>query len=152
MPAPEQAAKRARLQAEIKSVEERLKTVTPELAAAQDAWERKFADSQGDWVALDLVELHAENGATLKKLEDRSILAMGANPDVETYTVVARTNLQTITGVRLEALPHDKLPRGGPGRDIYGNFNLNRFEVEVSTAKSPGETRKLKFKEAKADE
>src|SRR5262249_36378952 len=40
----------------------------------------------------------------------------------------------------------------GPGRDIYGNFILNRFEVEVSPAGSPGETRKLKFKEAKADE
>jgi len=151
-PAPEQAAKRADLQAEIKSLEERLKTVTPELAAAQADWERKFAEAQADWVALDPSEMSADKGTTLTKLEDRSILATGANPDTETYTVVARAKLQNVAGVRLEALPHEKSPRGGPGRDIYGNFILNRFEVEVSPANSPGETRRLRFKEAKADE
>jgi mono/diheme cytochrome c family protein len=152
MPAPEQAAKRADLQAEIKSLEERLKTVTTELAAAQTDWERKFTEAQADWTALNPSEISADNGATLTRLDDRSILATGANPDTETYTVVARTSLQNVTGVRLEALPHEKSPRGGPGRDIYGNFILNSFEVEVSPAGSPSETRRLKFKEAKADE
>jgi hypothetical protein len=152
MPAPEQAAKRADLQAEIKSLEERLKTVTPELAAAQADWERKFTEAQADWVALNPSEIYADNGTTLTKLEDKSILASGANPDTETYTFVAKAKLQNVTGVRLEALPHEKSPRGGPGRDIYGNFILNRFEVEVSPADSPSETRRLKFKEAKADE
>jgi mono/diheme cytochrome c family protein len=152
MPAPEQAAKRAKLQGEIKSLEERLKTVTPELAAAQEEWERKFIEAQGDWVALDPSELSTDSGTKLTKLEDRSVLATGASPDMETYTVVAKTDLQGVTGVRIEVLPHEKLPRGGPGRDIYGNFNLNRFEVEVAPAGSPAETSKLKFKEAKADE
>jgi Protein of unknown function (DUF1549)/Protein of unknown function (DUF1553)/Planctomycete cytochrome C len=152
MPAPEQAARRADLLAEIKSLEERLKTVTPELAAAQADWERKGAEAQADWVTLDPSEMSADNGTTLTKLEDRSILATGANPDTETYTLVARANLQNVTGVRLEALPHEKSPRGGPGRDIYGNFILNRLEVEVSPAGSPSEARRLKFKEAKADE
>src|SRR5262245_20162617 len=151
-PAPEQTARRARLQAEIKSLEERLKTVTPALASAQDEWERKFIEAQANWITLDPSEISTDNGATLTKLEDRSILATGANPDTETYTVVARANLHGVTGVRLEGLPHEKLPRGGPGRDIYGNFILNRFEVEVSPGDSPGETRKLKFKGAKADE
>src|SRR5262245_2572489 len=151
-PAPEQTARRADLQAEVKSLEERLKTVTPELAAAQADWERKGAEAQADWVTLDPSEMSADNGTTLTKLEDRSILATGANPDTETYTVVIRASLQNVTGVRLEALPHEKSPRGGPGRDIYGNFILNRLEVEVSPAGSPRETRRLKFKEAKADE
>jgi hypothetical protein len=152
MPAPEQAAKRADIQAEIKSLEERLKTVTPELAAAQADWERKVAEAQADWVALNPSEIIAVNGTTLTKQDDGSILATGANPDTETYTIVARTKLQNVTGVRLEALPHEKSPRGGPGRDIYGNFILNRFEVEVSPVGSPSETRRLKFKEANADE
>ncbi|HEY8458893.1 MAG TPA: DUF1549 domain-containing protein, partial [Blastocatellia bacterium] len=150
--APEQAAKRAELQAEIKSLEERLKTVTPALAAAQADWERKFIEAQADWVTLNPSEIFADNGTTLTRLDDGSILATGANPDTETYTVVALARLQGVTGVRLEALPHEKSPRGGPGRDIYGNFILNRFEAEVSPAGSPGEARKLKFKDAKADE
>ncbi|HEX5082544.1 MAG TPA: PSD1 and planctomycete cytochrome C domain-containing protein, partial [Blastocatellia bacterium] len=152
MPAPEQAARRAELQAEIKNLEERLKTVTPALAAAQTNWERKFTEAQADWVSLNPSEISADNGTTLTRLDDGSILATGANPDNETYTVVAKAGLQGVTGIRLEALPHQKSPRGGPGRDIYGNFILNRFEVDVSPAGSPGETRRLKFKEAKADE
>jgi hypothetical protein len=152
MPAPEQAAKRAMLQTEIKSLEERHKSLTPELTAAQAEWERKFTEAQADWVALDPSEISADNGTTLTKLGDRSILAAGANPDTETYNVIAKTNLQNVTGIRLEALAHEKLPRGGPGRDIYGNFILNRIDVEVSPAGSPGETRRLKFTEAIADE
>jgi mono/diheme cytochrome c family protein len=151
-PAPEQAARRAELQAEIKSVEERLKIVTPAIAAAQADWERKFTEAQADWVALNPSEIFADNGTTLTKLDDGSILATGATPDTESYTVVAKARLQGVTGLRLEALPHEKSPRGGPGRDIYGNFILNRFEVEAALADSPGETHRLKFKEAKADE
>jgi mono/diheme cytochrome c family protein len=152
MPAPEQAAKRAELQAGIKSLEERLKAVTPTLTAAQADWERKFIQAQADWVAINPSEISADNGTTLTKMNDGSILATGANPDTETYTIVALANLQGVTGLRLEALPDEKSPRGGPGRDIYGNFILNRFEAEVSPANSPGEARNLKFKEAKADE
>ena len=32
-----------------------------------------------------------------------------------------------ITGIRLEALPDPSLPKGGPGRDYYGNFVLTGF-------------------------
>src|SRR5262245_5798485 len=70
-PAPEQAARRAELQAEIKNIEERLKTVTPALAAAQTDWERKFTEAQADWIALDPSGITTDNGTTLTKLEDR---------------------------------------------------------------------------------
>src|SRR5262245_1189032 len=117
MPAPEQAAKRAELQARIKSLEERLKTVTPALTNAQADWEPKFTEGQVHWVPLKPWEIFADNGTTLARLDDGSILATGANPDTETYTIVALANLQGVTGLRLEALPDEKSPRGGPGRD-----------------------------------
>jgi len=150
MPAPEQAAKRDRLQAEIKKLEEGLKSLTPERASAQVDWERKLKEAQATWRIIDPLEISAANGTTLTKLDDSSVLASGANPDIETYTVVAKSNLKGITGIRLEVLPHAKLPRGGPGRDIYGNFILNGFEVEVATPDA--KTQSLKFKEATADE
>src|SRR5207237_10873231 len=34
--------------------------------------------------------------------------------------------------IRLEALPDPSLPKGGPGRDVYGNFQLNGIEIETS--------------------
>lgn len=33
--------------------------------------------------------------------------------------------------LRIEAIPHASLPRGGPGRDVYGNFFLTQVEAEV---------------------
>jgi mono/diheme cytochrome c family protein len=150
MPAPEQAARRASLQTEMKKLEEILNTVTPKLASARVEWERSLTEAQTDWAIIDPLEVSAANGTTLTNLGDGSVLASGAHPDLETYTVVAKRNLQGITGIRLEVLPHAKLPRGGPGRDIYGNFILNGFEVEVASSDST--TQVLKFKEATADE
>ena len=53
------------------------------------------------------------------------MLASGANPGETTYTIEASAALPRITAIRLEALPDPSLPKGGPGRDIYGNFQLN---------------------------
>ena len=36
-----------------------------------------------------------------------------------------------VTAIRLEALPDPSLPKGGPGRDPYGNFQMNGFEVDA---------------------
>ena len=49
------------------------------------------------------------------------------------YTLEATAALPRITAVRLEALPDPSLPKGGPGRDIYGNFQLNGFEAAQVT-------------------
>ena len=35
-----------------------------------------------------------------------------------------------MTAIRLEALPDPSLPKGGPGRDPYGNFVLNGIEID----------------------
>ena len=42
------------------------------------------------------------------------------------------TSLPRVTAIRLEALPDPSLPKGGPGRDPYGNFQMNGFEVEAA--------------------
>ena len=47
------------------------------------------------------------------------------------------TTLTNITAVRLEALPDDRLPKGGPGRDPYGHFRLTGIEVDITPGSSP---------------
>src|SRR5205814_8454847 len=47
----------------------------------------------------------------------------------EVYTIALRTPLTSITGIRLEVLPDDKLPAKGPGRAANGNFVLNEFRL-----------------------
>ena len=65
----------------------------------------------------------------LTKLDDQSVLSGGANPDKDTFTFVARTDLPKIRAVRLEALTHESLANGGPGRSPWGNFALSSFTV-----------------------
>jgi WD40 repeat protein/tetratricopeptide (TPR) repeat protein len=91
---------------------------------------------ESHWTVLAPTELKSKAGTTLTLQSDGSILASGVNPAQETYTVVAKPGLATITALRLETLPHPSLPRGGSGRDINGAFYLTEFTV--STARPGG--------------
>jgi hypothetical protein len=131
LPTPEQETRRKELQAEIEKLEARLASATPELAREQSQWEQAVAQAPAAWRPLAVTDLRATGGAVLSKAPDGSILAGGANPREVTYTIEARSPLESITGIRLEALPDASLPRGGPGRDAYGNFLLTAFELEA---------------------
>ncbi|MBL8207993.1 MAG: DUF1553 domain-containing protein, partial [Blastocatellia bacterium] len=132
MPTPEQAAMRKQLRDEIAKVETKLKANTPELTAAQLAWEREQINEATNWTTLDPKEFTSTGGTTFTKLPDQSLLAGGANPEREEYLIKATTHLKTITGLRIEVLPDERLPRGGPGRDPYGNFVLSKVEVSAA--------------------
>lgn len=56
------------------------------------------------------------------------MLASGRHPDQDVYTLSATVD-GPIAAFRLEALPHDSLPAGGPGRQR--NFILTDFRVTV---------------------
>ncbi len=143
-PTPAQAARRTELNDEIAQFETQLKTQMPALDAAQAQWEREVLAVQNDWRALVPSEFRALNGATLSKQTDDSLLASGANAEEETYVVTAAVKAEKIAALRLEALPDERLPKGGPGRNPYGNFQLTGFEVEA-------DGKPLKFSAAAVD-
>ena len=58
-------------------------------------------------------------------------MASGDNPRQQTYVIEGPAGIGQITGLRIEALPDRSLPKGGPGRDTYGNFVLTRLSIEV---------------------
>jgi mono/diheme cytochrome c family protein len=149
LPTPEQEAKRKIIEAEITELQTKLKTQTPELDAAQAIWERAMLDEEKQWIALEPNEIRAMNGTTLTKQADKSVLASGANPEVETYIITTKTDLKNITALRLEAMPDASLPKGGPGRDPYGNFLLTGIEVEAAPAN--GKPQLIAFKSASVD-
>ena len=72
-------------------------------------------DVTANWTVLDPTTAVSANGATLNELGDYSILASGASPVADTYTVTADTALTGITGFRAEAISDPSLPFGGPG-------------------------------------
>ncbi len=140
LPTPEQAAARDKLQAELTSLKETLAAGGPDAAAQEAAWERAIAEAGRAWTTLTPVSAHAAHGTTLTVLPDGSVLASGAEPLVETYTVRATMPAGRVTALRLEAMPDPKLPQGGPGRDYYGNFVLTSLSAAISSPSSAGQT------------
>ncbi|HEV2296446.1 MAG TPA: DUF1549 domain-containing protein [Tepidisphaeraceae bacterium] len=115
LPDEKQSAELARLDHQIRTLKQTLDTPTPELVAAQARWERSLAaEDKTPWTMLLPSDASAENGTTLVIKDDKSVLATGANPETETFTVTATTTLKDITAIRLEALPLASLPSKSP--------------------------------------
>lgn len=152
LPTPEQEQKRAELDSRIKSLEEKLKTHTPELEAAQRAWEKRVLQSSKDWTTLVPSKAESSSGAKLEPQQAGLILVTGENPLSETYTLEAAAKLKRFTGLRLETVPHDSLPRRGPGRDAYGNFILSEVVLEAASRKTPNDWQKIELTRSTADD
>ncbi|HXG60695.1 MAG TPA: PSD1 and planctomycete cytochrome C domain-containing protein [Planctomycetota bacterium] len=136
VPSSEEEAELRRLDEEIARARRALETVTPEIAAAQEAWE-KSAGAADPWTVLRPSSLRASGKATLTLREDGSVAAGGENPDRDTYTVEVEVPFEGATGLRLEALADPSLPASGPGRADNGNFVLTRFSVRAGGKEIP---------------
>jgi hypothetical protein len=89
------------------------------------------------WTVLQPGTLTSTGGATLRLRPDGVILAGGKNPDQDTYTLTARTDLAGITGFRLEVFP-DPAFKFAPGRaPSNGNFELSELSVRSAPAGKP---------------
>jgi len=124
-----QLDKKAQWTAEIAALEQRLATSTPELLAAQAAWEAAIPREltwdhvlPGDW--------QAESGATAETLEDQSLrITNAAKTDAYTFTL-SSAQPRLVSALRLEVLPDPSLPGQGPG-NANGNFVLSRVTASL---------------------
>ena len=97
------------------------------------AWGRRSLGRRGfHWTVLDPATMKSANGATLTKLPDHSVLSGGKRPETDITSLSAHTDVQGITGVRVEVLTDDSLPHKGPGRQDNGNLHLNEFQVRAA--------------------
>lgn len=103
------------------------------------------------WQPLELGRLESTGGAVLTAQEDGSILASGASPATDDVRIVAYTEANKITGIRLEALPHESLPGKGPGRNKTGNFVLATLAVSAISRVDPSQSAKVKLTSPTAD-
>lgn len=94
-----------------------------------DAWEEHLTSRRVRWTVLRTFSAASANGATLTRQPDGSLLSEGARPEIDIYTVAARSPLERITALRIEVLADDRLPLGGPGRQENGNLHLSELEV-----------------------
>jgi mono/diheme cytochrome c family protein len=147
LPTPDQAKRSAEIKASIGKLEDVLHTQTAELNAAQQAWEAQMKAAESQWHLLTITSAKSEGGATLTQQASGSILASGANPQADTYTLDASNEVAGASAIRLEVLPDASLPHNGPGRDPEGNFFLSDFEVRAGA-----DRHLVVWKAAEADE
>jgi cytochrome c553 len=123
-----------------------------QLPARLAAWEKagKARAELRDWVLPELVSFTSEGKATLTRQADGSVLASGTNPKFDTYTFTAHTDLTGITAVRLEALAHPSMVKGGPGRAGNGNFALTDFRLSIAPKATPAKATAVKLRNPRA--
>ncbi|CAN5349479.1 PSD1 and planctomycete cytochrome C domain-containing protein [soil metagenome] len=118
-----------------------------EAAAFETAWRTE----EKRWTVPAVLAMKSNNGAILKSLADKSILSVGPTPVKDTYTITLATTLTDMTGLRLEALPDESLPHGGPGRGNNGNQHLSEIRVLVRERDSARPAEAINLNAAEAD-
>ncbi len=149
---PGEEKKRLEIEAEIKALTEALKTQTPALERAQEVWESNQMALERQWTAPRIIGLRSAGGTVLTPLKDRSVLASGPNPQLEEYLLTVSLAPGRLTGLRIEALVDSRLPKGGPGRDPYGNFLATGVEASIAPINRPRQTRRLGFRDVVVDD
>ncbi len=141
---------------------EQARRLTPEFESwAAAATEQVQAAQAARQAPLDIITIEAESGATLTTQTDGSQLVSGRRAPTDVYTLslrlppAAEEELLPITGLRLEVLTDETLPRRGPGRADNGNFVLSEITVDVvgqaKTSAANGSGGRLRFSRARAD-
>ena len=153
-PDPEVGRRRRALTSRLKSLDEEIAAASSTLFEASllaevAAWEASLEERRVRWRVLEPMELRSSAATPLELLPDHSILASGTRPDKDIYTITAEAPLDRITGLRLEVLPHESLPKNGPGRQDNGNFHLH--ELHLETIAADGEAKPIALQTPLAD-
>ncbi|MFP6738294.1 MAG: DUF1549 domain-containing protein, partial [Planctomycetota bacterium] len=89
----------------------------------------KGRQATSSWKTLTPVASATASGASLKTLDDGSVLLGGKLPDKDSYSLGFEPGLEKVMALRLEVLTHASLPKKGPGRAKNGNFVLSELEL-----------------------
>jgi hypothetical protein len=128
VPTDAQAIELKRFEDSIASLKKVLETPTPELAAAQESWEKK-ALVPAPWTVLQPDSVQAKDGATFLIEEDGSIIVSKIVPR-DIHTLTTTVSMKGARGLRLEALTWPTFPKGGPGTASDGNFLLTALSLK----------------------
>lgn len=126
---PEEETKLKEFDAKIAAAQAKLKAPMPELEFAQGQWEIENRNGAADvpWAALKPVELQGKSQFGLR--DDATIkIEVAENPATDTYKFTLPLAKGT-TGLKLDVLPSQTLPSGGPGRAGNGNFVLTEIAL-----------------------
>ena len=150
-------AQRAKLAAQMKTLEAQLSARQKQLAGANSGRGSPAAATAGKIEASNAVKalkptaFITESDAESELQPDGSVLLTGPVPVKDTYTFETELGAGELSGLMLETLTHASIPGDGPGRGGANrpNFVLHSFDCTLTTP--DGKTQPLTFKTAYAD-
>ena len=103
------------------------------------------------WTVLTPIDLKSAGGETLTVENDGSIFVSGPEPDRAVYTLKMKTDLPTVSAILLETIPDLRLPPGGAGRHINGNFHVSELTAAIVTGATERKSTPIAFSSVIAD-
>jgi hypothetical protein len=97
------------------------------------------------WHSFESVKIDTEAAGKLRQLDDGSFLITANASQNDAYRILVRIGSPRVAAVRVRAMPHESLPKNGPGLAADGSFALSEFYID-----SEGGTHR--FNEAFADD
>ncbi len=149
--APAELQQRADIFHQIHEIEAELQHQTPDWPERLAHWEESVVNNQPEWTIIQSAEDDTSGGQKMYRLKDGSYLCAGYAPTKHDVVVNITTQVQNITGFRLEQFNDPNLPLGGPGRSIKGTAALTEFKVQVKPVGMPDKAEWIKFVKATAD-
>ncbi len=130
VPSKQSLAQEKDLSAQVRKTKAELKTLETTLAPGQADWEKKQNPAKAEWSPLVAKSLTAtDKGLKFQTLPDQSSLVTGSNPNKVSFNFTAPLSEDPITALRLDALRHPSMTKGGIARSDSGNFVLTEIEA-----------------------
>jgi len=103
------------------------------------------------WQFVTATSTQSAGEASFRLLPDQSYLVSGKNAAHDVYKFKFSTRGEPITGIRLEAMADDSLPKHGPGRAANGNFSLTDLQVLAAPMDAESSAKTVKLVGPQAD-
>jgi mono/diheme cytochrome c family protein len=124
----EQAKQKEEVLARVDNEYAELLSRVPDWKGRLAGWGESIVSMDHDWVPLVFHDLNSVSGLNHPVQQpDQSVLMLG-HTSSDVY-MIAAPEMLGVTGLRLEALRHEDLPFGGPGRNSTGAWGIKTLEL-----------------------
>jgi len=117
-------------------------------------WQKTESEKAAAWQILKPSAIKT-NSPFIAQQEDGALLVSGDITKSDTYDLSFDAKIPAVTAIRLEVLPHESLPDGGPGMCYYegpkGDFFLSEFHIKLGGQRLKVSRASQSFAEGKND-
>ena len=146
---PDQRTKLNDVRSKILAIENQIQSSRPDWKAQLTEWTNNLAEQQIPWQSITFNDMNSISGLNHPTQEADLSLLMKGHSSGDVY-FIGEPKLESITGLRIEALNHGDLPFRGPGRSGVGTWGIREIEVFLQQPEAK-DWQKLKLVNASAD-